>query len=65
MNKEHLVRNPALATQDPRFVAGQIGKQSSQITQNGQWVSGKNTGLDGWQDQRADRAAQVQAAIGH
>ena len=49
-------------TIDPKASAdaSAIGKQSSQITQNGQWVSGKYTGLDGWQDQRADRAAPVQ-----
>ena len=45
--------------------ASSIGKQSSQIKQNGQWVSGKYTGLDGWQDQRANRSEQVQAALGH
>ena len=45
--------------------ASSIGKQSSQITQNGQFVSGKWTGLDGWQDQRGDRSALVQAALGH
>jgi len=45
--------------------ASAIGKQSSQIHQNGQFVSGKWTGLDGWQDQRGDRSAIVQAALGH
>lgn len=45
--------------------ASAIGKQSAQITQNGQFVSGKWTGLDGWQDQRGDRSALVQAALGH
>ena len=45
--------------------ASAVGKQSSQITQNGQWVSGKYTGLSGWQDQRADRSEQVQTALGH
>ena len=45
--------------------ASAIGMQSSQITQNGQFVSGKWTGLTGWQDQRGDRAALVQAALGH
>ena len=45
--------------------ASVIGKQSAQITQNGQFVSGKYTNLDGWQDQRGDRSALVQAALGH
>jgi len=45
--------------------ASAVGKQSSQITQNGQFVSGKYTGLDGWQNQRGDRSALVQAALGH
>ena len=45
--------------------ASQIGKESSQIKQNGQFVSGKYTNLDGWQDQRGDRSALVQAALGH
>ena len=45
--------------------ASAVGMQSSQITQNGQFVSGKWTGLDGWQNQRGDRGAIVQAALGH
>jgi len=45
--------------------ASAVGMQSSQITQNGQFVSGKFTGLDGWQNQRGDRSDQVQAALGH
>ena len=45
--------------------ASQIGKQSSQIKQNGQFVSGKHNNLDGWQNQTADRSEQVQAALGH
>ncbi len=54
-------------TIDPKVSADAsiIGAQSSQITQNGQWVSGKYTGLDGWQDQRGDRAATVQDLLGH
>ena len=45
--------------------ASEVGKQSSQITQNGQFVSGKFTGLDGWQNQRGDRSEIVQATLGH
>ena len=45
--------------------ASAVGKQSSQIKQNGQFVSGKWTGLDGWQDQKGDRAAIVQETLGH
>jgi hypothetical protein len=45
--------------------ASEVGKQSSQIKQNGQFVSGKWTGLDGWQDQKGDRAAIVQETLGH
>jgi polyisoprenoid-binding protein YceI len=54
-------------TVDPKVNenASVVGLASSQIKQNGQWVSGKYTGLDGWQDQRGDRSAQVQTMLGH
>jgi len=45
--------------------ASAVGMQSSQIKQNGQFVSGKWTGLDGWQDQKGDRSDIVQATLGH
>lgn len=45
--------------------ASLVGKDSSQITQNGQFVSGKYTALDGWQNQKGDRSAEVQALLGH
>ena len=45
--------------------ASAIGDQSSQITQNGQFVSGKFTGTPDWQHQKGNRAEQVQAALGH
>jgi hypothetical protein len=43
--------------------ASQVGKQSSQIHQNGQFVSGRYVNLEGWQNQRADRSDAVQAAL--
>jgi len=45
--------------------ASAIGAQSSQIKQNGQFVSGKWTDLEGWQNQHGDRGEIVQDALGH
>ena len=48
--------------------ASLVGQDSSQITQNGQFVSGKSGDTAGtWQNQagQGQRAAQVQALLGH
>ena len=43
--------------------SSEVGMQSSQIHQNGQFVSGRYVNLDGWQNQRADRSDKVQDAL--
>ena len=45
--------------------ASQIGKQSSQIKQNGQFVSGQLDDRAGWQNQHNQRGAIVQSTLGH
>ena len=42
-----------------------IGKQSAQITQNGQFVSGQYDDRAGWQNQGNQRGKIVQALLGH
>ncbi len=45
--------------------ASAIGKQSAQITQNGQFVSGQYNDRAGWQNQGNQRGQIVQDTLGH